>query len=335
MKDKNAPKLALEDAKEEKKAKKPRNWGKFLQIAVVVILVLNSLQIWSIGSVASRVDQYNRGAVDEMGKLMSNVAEIRRFVGLPDKTEDAPKENDSTTTSGNEQESSTNSQAVFAMLDQIVKEEKTTKNLQLGKPVLDALIKNTQFSDSIKAGGLNFGDKSDTQVKFVDSEKAALYNLVFDSENNKFKVQSALGDQDFAEYTAPDFAAKVAEYMTQNIQAVREKKQADQKAQAEAENKVKVDAANQLAQQKKELDDLMKDKAFTETLASIGLQPIATPKTENNKYFYDVVDANGKTKFALAVELSTGMMKVIRNDQETYVKSFLDALQDDGSKKKP
>jgi len=334
----------------DEKKTKSKDSEKVLLIVILAVLAWNSWKIFEIGNVAAKVDKYNQGVVDEMGKMMGNVklfaddlGEIRRFLLLPEKHyfDDEVKEPEVNT---EEQTGSESSLAAFALLDSLVKEQKTKKNNSLAQPVFDALLANKDFQSKIAAAQLKIGEKGELQMKFVDIQRTfnetqqneqfnqALYNLVFVPAENVFKVQSALGDEVFAEYTSPDFSSKLADYLTQNIAKVREKKAADKKT-AELDAKKTQDEVNaQLNLQKKELEDIVKDKAFTETLASIGLKVAEKPREETNKYIFDVVDDKGKVQLSLALEISSGMIKVIRDNEELDINSF---LQSEGSKKKP
>ena len=71
--------------------------------------------------------------------------------------------------------------------------------------------------------------------------------------------------------------------------------------------------------------------AFQDILKNDGLAVSLSPREEYNKLLYDVKDADGKLVFSFAIELSSGMFKVIRGNQEIDLYSALN----NGSKKKP
>ncbi len=334
----------------EDKNKKPKDTVKILLGLILVVLAWNSWKIFEMGSIAAKVDKYNQGVVDEMGKVVGNVKsfsddlnEIRRFLLLPEK-EYFPEEIKEPETTPEEQTGSENSRAAFAFLDTVVKDEKSEQNRVQALPVFTSLLANADFKTKVAAVQLALGEQGDLQVKFVDVQKTLgetqenptfnqpLYQLAFAAEDNAFKVQSALGEEAFRDYTSQDFSVRVGDYLTQNLSAVRDKKVADKKTEEEAANKAKTDAESQLALHKKELEDIVHDKAFTETLASVGLKVAEQPREENNKYIFDVVDEAGKVKFSLALEITSGMIKVIRGLEESDIRNFLEA---NGSKKKP
>jgi len=332
------------------KEKTSSNLIKIFLLVILLVLGWNSWKITEVELIASRVDKYNQGVIDEVGKVTGTVKafsedlnEIRRFLLLPEKKYFENNQTD-TTANTEEKESSTNSQAVFAMLDSMVKEEMAAKNTTQAQPVFDALFTNSDFIKKITETQLRFGEKVELQIKFNDSKKTMnetqqnvsfdlpLYNLIFAPQENVFKVQSALGEEIFKDYSSPDFFSKLADYLTKNANAVREKKAAEILNAATESEKAKKASEADLAAKKKELEDMIKDKAFTETLATLGLKVAEKPRGESNKYIFDVLDATGRIKFSLALELSSGMMKVIRDNQETDINSFLDSA---GLKKKP
>lgn len=334
------------------KGEKARNVIKKLFVGSVVLLIVwNTWTISQMGAIADRVDKYNQGVVDEVGKVTGNVKQfaedlndIRRFLLLPEKNYFNDEQNPPDTTSG-EQTNSKNAQAAFAFLNSLEEEEKAAKNSALAQTAYDELLKNPDFQAKVTGAQLAFGEKGPMMMKFNDAQQnfggtqqnvffqQPLYNLVFDAQENAFKIQSALGEQSFKDYTAADFSNRLVDYFTQNTAAVREKKAAQKSEEANIAEKLKLDADAQLVNKKKELDGIVKDPAFTETLQAMGLKVSDEAREESNKYIFDVVDSAGKVHFSLAVELSSGMMKVIRDNKETDLQTFLETS--DGSKKKP
>ncbi len=335
---------------EEKKNNKPQDWNKVLIALMVGVLAWNSWSIFEVRSIASKVDKYNLGVVDEMGKMLGNVkmfgedlGEIRRFLLLPEKNYFSDTAEDQT--AGTEEKTnSETSLAAFALLDSLVKEKRFTENTAAAKPVFESLLTNQNFQAKLAAAQLKVGEKGDLQFKLMDGQKVfgetqqnvwfdqPLYNLVFAPEDNSFKVQSALGEVAFKDYAAPDFSVKLAEYFSANIPAVRQKKGDDKKAEDEKILQAEQGSKAELEAKKKELSDILSDKAFLETLGSIGLKVAEKPREENNKFIYDIIDVGGKVRLSMALEISSGMIKVIQGNQETDTRSFLEST---GSKKKP
>jgi len=80
-----------------------------------------------------------------------------------------------------------------------------------------------------------------------------------------------------------------------------------------------------------ELTAIFQQPAFQDLLTKSGGKLSEQPRQETNKIIYDVTGPDSKVKFSFAIEITSGMVKILKDDQEIAVTSFLD----DGSKKKP
>lgn len=317
-------------------------------LLVVLVLGVNSYLIWQMQSVVGRVDQYNQGVIDEIGGMKGDVKnfsadlnEIRKFLLLPEKQYSVS--DDQAQLNQDSDQNSSDTVAMYAMLDAIAKDQKTTQNGDAAKPVLSALLTNVDFINGLVPANLSIGEKADLQVKFNDnlaknadgSDNALkgqpLYNLVFDQEDNLFKLQSAIGEQQFKDFNNAGFVSQVQTYLTQNVVAVREKKLANLNAESQAKVQAEQQAKQNLENQKKQLADVLHEAAFQDGLKAMGWKVVDQARDENNKYVFDIVDPQNKVQFSVALEISTGMTKLIRNGQEIDIKNFLDT---DGSKKK-
>jgi hypothetical protein len=324
-------------------------WSRYMLFFILAVLLWNTFQIWMMTGVVSRVDKYNQGVVDEVGGLVGDVKlfaddlnGIRRFLLLPEK-QYAVEGESGEPASADDQTGPQNNVAVFAFLDSLVKDQKIEENRKAAQPVFDALFTNQDFLTRMTAAKLLFGEKGDLQVKFIDGNELLadgtknelfgkpLYDLVFDAGNNIFLLQSAIGESKFSDYSKADFPIKLADSLQKNLQMVRDAKLKSLSVAEEEEKKAQGLVEQELQKKKQELDSIVKDKAFVETLASIGLKSATQAREENNKYIYDVLDASGKVKFSLALEISSGMIKVLKDNQEIDIKSFL--ADQDGSKK--
>lgn len=313
-------------------------WSRIGFLLVVMILVGNSWMIWQMRAVVERVDKYNQGVVDEIGGVTGDLKtfaddlnEIRRFLLLPEKDYAVNGE----TGVISEVEISPeveNNMAVFAMLDSFAREKKVEEKKVVVRGILDGLVQNGDLLKAIGAANLRVGERQDLQVKFTDGTGQALFGLVYDAEADLFRMQGALGEQTFGDYRNADFTARITDYLVKNAQAAREAKVAKLKQEEIDRQKATEAGVQELQNRKVGLDNMVKDKAFVDTLAGLGWQVAGGAREEANKYIYDVKDASGIVVFSLAVEVSSGMIKVLRDGQEIDVKSF---LSDDGSKKKP
>lgn len=81
---------------------------------------------------------------------------------------------------------------------------------------------------------------------------------------------------------------------------------------------------------KTELMATFNEPAFQEMLKNAGLQLNLTPREDYNKLLYDVKKGD-KVIFSFAIEMSSGSLKILKDDQEIDLFSILS----EGSKKKP
>ena len=81
---------------------------------------------------------------------------------------------------------------------------------------------------------------------------------------------------------------------------------------------------------KSELQAIFNEEAFKEMLKNSGLQLNQNPREDYNKLLYDVKKGD-QLIFSFAIEMSSGSLKVIKDDQEIDLFSILS----EGSKKKP
>lgn len=85
-----------------------------------------------------------------------------------------------------------------------------------------------------------------------------------------------------------------------------------------------------MTERRSELEAVFQEEAFQELLRVNNLTVEAEPREEYNKLLYDVKDADGNLQFSFAIELSSGLFKVVQNNEEIDLYSVLQ-----GSKKKP
>ncbi|MCC6643679.1 hypothetical protein IT411_02930, partial [Candidatus Peregrinibacteria bacterium] len=328
-------------------------WKTFLGLLVVVVLIINSLQLWQMSSVVNRVDKYNQGVIDEVGSVVGDVKtfgedlnEIREFLLLPTKDYSFEKDPEQKGNTANDtEENSSNTLGAYAFLNSFVAEQKMNELRAKAAPIFETLIQSEDWNKTLSAAGLLIAEKADLQLKLKDNQLKKpdglpnelygepLYNLIFVAEKNVFRVQSALEEKDFPGYDQIEWEKPLLAYLSDNVGKVREKKVADKQKALEETKKAETDLQTQLESRKQELTKLVTEKAFAETLTSIGLKVADAPREEQNKFIYDVFGADGKVKFSLALEVSSGMIKVIKDNQENDITTYLN--QDNGSKKKP
>lgn len=341
-------------AKPEKKTEGKKSYwhgtmGRLTVLLFFLVLLWNTVQIWMMSGVVSSVNRYNLGAVDEMGKVVGDVKEfasdlndIRRFLLLPERQYGITGDGQQVDVSGAE-DNSDNAVALFNFLDAVKKEDLVSMNRAAASPFWGAFLNRPDLYTKLQEANLVLGEQGDLQVKFLDNlAKLAdgsdngsfglpLFSLVFSPEENLFRLQSVLGDENYSDYSAEDFPDRVFVYIKERAEDVRSKKAEEVlNAQQRADEAVQ-QSAEQAEQQKKELQKLVSDRAFLDTIAGMGLKTAELPRQELNKEIYDVLDQNGQVKFSLALEFSSGLIKLIKDNREIDLKTF---LEDEGSKKK-
>lgn len=328
-------------------------WKKALGLVIVLVLLADTLLLWQMSSVVMRVDKYNQGVIDEVGGVVGDVNsfgedlnEIRRFLLLPERNYSGSN-TDSNDDSTPDENTSPDELGLYAFLENYSKDQKTAEHQAAGLKAFNDLANNADFK--AKLAELQFAwqkvDGQEMQAKLIDkmpkiTEAMAnatfempIFSIFFNPEENLFHVQSALEDKTFAAYTDANFVATINQYLTdkQNEARVKKAQQKDME-QINAQKSAEAAKASQEAMQK-DFIQMLHDPAFVKTLADQGLQLVEQSRTENNKLIFDVINKVDAKKFSFALELSTGMIKVLRDGQELSAREFLNT--DEGSKKKP
>ena len=85
-----------------------------------------------------------------------------------------------------------------------------------------------------------------------------------------------------------------------------------------------------VAQRRKELEGVIKEEAFADLLKEVGYKIATEPREEYNKLLYDVTDNEGNVQFSFSIELSSGLIKILRGNQEV---DLFSAIEETGKKK--
>lgn len=309
---------------------------KFSFFVLIAILLLNTYLIWSMQSTVNRVDKYNQGVVDEIGnitgdfKLFANdLNEIRSFLLLPEVNysilgEQQNKQPTETTTANKD------TVAIFAMLNQFSKEKKHTARNQAAQESLQKLLANTEFLNNLTESSLQLGERNNLQLQFLDTSNSefngeTIFTLDFDIEADQFTIQSSLSEHKVKNYKTDQFSTTVLNYLKSNTQKAINKKLQEQKNEAQKLKQLETESKKEVENRKKEFNSLMKDPAFLDTIKNEGWKLAKAPKEESNKLYYDVIDTeSSKVVFSIGIELSSGMIKVIKDSQEINVQNFLE-----------
>ncbi len=329
-------------AKKAPKKKQRHYLRTFFFLILVAVLSLNTYLIWSMQTVVNRVDKYNQGVIDEIGaskgdiKLFANdLNEIRRFLLLPEvdysvleqKKEDGKKTD----------ESNKDTVAVFAMLNAVAKEKNHAQRNQTAEQILKELSTNPDFQQKLSEISLQLGETNNLNLKFNDTSNSEfngqpLFNLAFSADDNQFIIQSVLEDHQIKDYQNDQFSSSIINFFKENTEKAIAKKRQDQQTAAQESKESAENAKQEIEKRKANIQSLMKDPAFLDTIKNEGWKLEETPHEESNKFYYNILDTKSNAVvFAIGVELSSGMIKVIKDGQEIDVRSF---LEDQDAKKK-
>lgn len=332
-------------AEKEKNEKSKSGMG-FLWFLILIVVFGNSFLIWRMQDTVLRVDKYNQGVVDEIGGFRGDIKnfaddlnEIRSFLLLPAKEYSFNEEQKSNQVDQEENDQTT--QGLYAMLNQLKLENQKEENRVLAETNFNKILNEESFVKELEIINLTFGEKSDLNVKLNDNliENGALHNpfygqalfaIVYDDSINKFKLQSVLGEELFENNS--DLKVEIEKYIHQAVAEARQKKIDDQRKAEDQVKEAEENALLDIEKKKNDLLNLVNENAFKSELADLGLSVSDKPREENNKFIVDIIDDKGEIKFSISLDISSNMVKVIKDGQEIDVKNFLD---NGGSKKKP
>ncbi len=331
---------------EKEKIEKSKSGMGFLWFLILIIVFGNSFLIWRMQDTVLKVDKYNQGVVDEIGGFRGDIKnfaddlnEIRSFLLLPEKEYSFDDQQKSKQEDQEENDKTT--QGLYAMLNQLKLENQKEENRVLAEANFDKILTEDDFLKELEIVNLVFGERSDLNVKLndnlsnIDSEHnpfygQALFAIVYDDSINKFRVQSVLGEETFANDS--DLKVEIEKYIHKATAEARQKKIDDQNKEADLVKEAEENALKDIEKKKDDLLILVNENAFKSELADLGLTVSDKTREENNKFIVDIVDSKGGIKFSISLDISSNMVKVIKDGQEIDVKNFLD---NNGSKKKP
>ncbi|MCA9374311.1 hypothetical protein KC725_04075 [Candidatus Peregrinibacteria bacterium] len=189
----------------------------------------------------------------------------------------------------------------------------------------DKVITAKELLEAMKAGVLNLQNNQNVAAGMAEK------NISFDSTPT----------EDEAGFHYHFLNVEGSTILTVDVSREGEYGLADQKFESEeqlaaalTEALNNVDASTAMEQlvnaSRNELESVIQEEPFQELLKTNGLTIKTEPREEYNKLIYDVTNQEGQTEFSLFIELSSGMVKLLQDNQEYDLNSFLA-----GSKKKP
>ncbi len=175
------------------------------------------------------------------------------------------------------------------------------------KDAVAAFAKNAEIAKLLTDKKMTMADASETDASinydFVNIEQEPVISVLIVRKD----VSLMLKDKSY----------KSAEEMLPDL--IKELQSADSATASE----------KMLAERRTELESIMAQDEFKNMLSDAGLS-VSVPREEYNMILYDIKDSGGKVIFSYAIEISSGLYKVIKDEQEIDLYS---AIEDDGSKK--
>ena len=380
------------------------NYKKIGTYILVAIILLDTFQIMQFGSVINKVDKYNQGVVDELGKIRSNIIEFgndlnetRQFLLLPTKNYSFNNDQDTEET---KETTTKEAQAIYTFLLQETNKDEQQKIQQQLEKRIEKLINNKTFNENLETQGLKIQPQENKLAFKILEKDTPLFQVVGDVKNNQLNIQSAIGEEKISTEENSD-APNIISYITNNKDRVKKQKTTIEREK----NKIKELKSNDeikkllqekqitlddtptdtktsyiynlknkeqqpissitiikktatikvgdkeltdienltnsvldliktldgrtemeklIAEKRKTLETIFKETAFQESLKQDGLTINLTPREEFNKLIYDVKDKEGKVRFSFAIELSSGMYKILKGDEELDLYKVLD-----------
>ena len=177
-------------------------------IFLAILIVANTIQIANMGSIVERVDQYNRGVVDELGGFRQDVIafgndmnEMRSYLLLPTKNYSFMDQNEKVEEE-DKQETSKTQQALYQFLGQYAEEAKAAENYEKAKQQITALNQSPELTTELAGMELVAGvvEQSETSSSFkISAAGNPLFSVLADPTSAELKVQSILGTETLTE----------------------------------------------------------------------------------------------------------------------------------------
>jgi len=188
------------------------------------------------------------------------------------------------------------------------------KSLKSNQATLKAILSSNELKTAFESKNLKISDQTKVQdgkiyFEALNADFELVTQISFDSNNLKF-AESTI------QFNSPDFESKSKSDLISFINSLS----STTKAEKELENK------------RNELAAISKDKAFLEIISSQNLKLIPEIKTEYNKEYFEIQTPDGKLYSKLSLEISSGRLKLIKDDKEIDLQNYTSPLEE--SKKK-
>ena len=260
----------------------------------VILLLVNTIMLSKMGYIVESVDKYNKGVVDELGKVRSDIVtfgtdlnEIRKFLLLPTKTYSF----NSTYTEGSTESDDENGQvgqAVYFYLNDFINQQSSSTNPQKAVERTNAIVADQDFINALKNESLVLSKVEDNpeNISFKISSSVdnnAIFAVLTNKKTNETTVQSSLGVKKLETKTVKEATTDILSYVKQNK---------DNAATA----KMKINGL------KNTISNWVQDASVSEILKNKKATFSDTPDENNDSIAYSIKNSEGKELIKVAIK---------------------------------
>jgi len=281
--------------KDHKPHKKIRlNYKTLGSILIILILLVNTYQIMKFSSIVEKVDKYNQGVVDELGKFRKNIIEFgedlnetRAFLLLPTKSYSLTNTQEKITT---KDDNPKEAQAIYTYLTQITEQKQQTQDEEKIKERIKNIQKDETFNKEIKNLNLKIAITEDPKSFKLQEEKTAIFTVVGNIKTQQIKIQSALGEKTISKEESTDI-----QNLIKYIKTNKEKAKQNKKLIEEAKATIKTVLTGETVQNQLKIKTLILEN---------------TPLETETTYTYEIKNKEGKTLSTIEINRETGKIKI-------------------------
>jgi hypothetical protein len=309
-------------AKEDHKKIRREAFKKLGLILVGLLLFVNTVQLARFGEIAERVDLYNKGVIDEIGKMRQDTMlfgqdlnEIRKFLLLPTKDYSFFKDDQGTQDTEETGEDMTTS-AIYSFLSQVTDEQSYKKNSALAVERIKTLSKDQSFIGALAQIQLKAGQTEDNEVsatlKITDETGNALFAFSVDKKTAALKIQSSIGTYVL---TATDPAAQqkeITDYFKNNKEQVAKMK-------------------DLIGKQKTAIVELMKNKDITAIFGEKKISMTPAPEESDEAITYYIINSESNHLLGITIQRKDGTLSFndkTYNDTGALLPDLLNKLKE-------
>lgn len=298
-------------------------------IFLIILLIANTIQLTRFGAIVERVDQYNKGVVDELGGFRqdmisfgSDINEMRSFLLLPSRDYSfADKE---TKISDEDPEESSNTQkAIYQFLGSYTEEMNYEENMALSLERIKALNANESLKENLEKSELAMTPVEENEetcsfkvIVHPSPSSVPLFAVIIDKKTNQLRVQSVLGTKEIEETDAEKSTEELSKYLTEN-------KDNAQKLKDDIETK------------KTGISNIINNEEVISLLKEKNLSFPTEVKEDANGYSYSVINSEETELITVTIQREDALYKMSENsysNENELLAAFMEELKNtDGS----